>query len=141
MSLQLTDSFVEVANSKKIKTYQRDGLELPLEGVQEYIVIRANQIQAGQFKNIDLTSLEIPIRPLSLWIDSNAENRDAIDFEVLFQEQRIFKFSLAANKVPFIFPPLIITPELAIRVTPRYNIIACNIYCIPVKIVRELIAN
>jgi hypothetical protein len=138
MSLELESSLI-VSGSQAIGTYKRDGKEISIEGVEEWILLAANNIAANSSITWRLGNSDIKtaLKPVSLWAISNTNN-----YNIQINSTG-FNTTVASSLIGngYKFPEFIIDKDKDIIVIPSALISRLLIYCKPVSLLQSFVPN
>lgn len=122
-----------------IQTYLRDGVNLPVSPIKEFIVIETGPIAANTAKRLDLFLYGHTMMLESVWSDPVTGSNYAMDFKVFWGTNEIFYFNLTSNQIPYIFPPIVVTSDLSIEVKPTAAVNKILVYASPCAIYDRIV--
>ncbi len=138
MTLQLTDSSVEVSGSKFIKTYQRDTVQIPVSPVPEGVAIATGAIAAGQVAMFGLSGFNTDIKLCSFYAATNNVGTNTIDFGIYLAGAIQFSMRFTGENLPFAFPELYLIPQSELWILPTEAITQGTFFAVPMKIVQVI---
>ena len=116
MTNALTRSSV-VGSNKPIATVTREGLEVTLAPIREYVILTGTAIGAGTAYQFNFTDIDYPIELKSiLFSDTNANNTYLLQVESNGTE--LYRCSTTDVNQPWEFNNLIIEPSQTVILTP-----------------------
>ncbi|BAQ67066.1 hypothetical protein [Geminocystis sp. NIES-3709] len=130
-NLQLTDNSIQ-SGTAQIKTYLRHGLNIPVNPVQEYILIDTGFIPSGNSKIIDLALLGYPVAINTIWTLSEAQpTRGGVTVQIVRSADTgvaLHEFELSGDCACMTLPFLVLDSRYKLKITPDNNVDNILIY-------------